>query len=588
MKENRGIIMFNKGTKCLVRAIVCLESLRKHWDGPITMYLEDTPEEFHDVCKHYNVDIVKNDINNDRQVLVRKTEMMTNPPYDRTLWLDSDTVVMGSIDGMFDLLDHNDVVIPSFCDWYSNGRIYSKRIKRFENIAEKRHYKKALEENAAINTGILSFKKSGNWTKFVKDWVALADKGSEKRIFISDEVSFQILYPSIEEWGLSIVIADKKYNVSVKYGKDIKDKRILHAHGQKHCLDFELCSIWKDLFEDMKKSNTCMIKDYLKYADKRLRKYLNPPASGSDVTIVTACDEKYIDILRETFPNWVEYKKIDSHPVIIFVNGIPLDDERLDFLKKDYITLIEWSEKDLDNVTDHRELMLSAFVSGTAQYVQTDYWLKLDADSYATDFKPLYSDDMKKFDYCGHKWGYSRPDHIKALDKWAKGHWRGKLKKASPMIEDGRIENKRFYHNKKRTISFIQLHKTKFTKFCVKLCRERRLPAPTQDTFMFFVCDRFDPHLAGHANFKKNHGFTQGNGRRGVDAIREKLKEVDEKNNIVKKETEYNQSSEDLENDYFDPKCIINDSFLNSSSSSSEDIREDVVVDEYIIEIREV
>ena len=31
--ESRGIIMFNRGEKCIVRAIVCLYSLRKHWDG---------------------------------------------------------------------------------------------------------------------------------------------------------------------------------------------------------------------------------------------------------------------------------------------------------------------------------------------------------------------------------------------------------------------------------------------------------------------------------------------------------------------------------------------------------------------------
>jgi hypothetical protein len=34
MKETRGIIMFNRGNGCIVRAIVCFETLRRHWDGP--------------------------------------------------------------------------------------------------------------------------------------------------------------------------------------------------------------------------------------------------------------------------------------------------------------------------------------------------------------------------------------------------------------------------------------------------------------------------------------------------------------------------------------------------------------------------
>lgn len=562
-EESQGIIMFNKGTKCLVRAIVALESLRRHWKGPVTMYLEDTPKEFEIVCAHYGVNVINNEINQDRQVLVRKTEMMTNPPYEKTLWLDSDIVILGPIDEMFDILDEYDVAIPSFCGWKSNGRIYAKRIKKFENLVEKRHYEKALEENEAINTGILSFRKSSNWTKFVNDWVALADKGAKNKVFISDEVSFQVLYPSINDWGLKLKIADQKFNVSSKYGKDISDKRILHAHGQKHCLDFELCSIWKTLFEEMRKENTGDINDFLQYADKRLRKYLNPE---KDVTIVTACDEKYVEILRETFPNWVKYKKINEYPVIVFVNGMDLSDPRLDFLRKKFVSLISWDESKLDNVTDHRELMLSAFVFGAAEYVKTDYWLKLDADSFATDNSPLYGESMKKYAFCGHKWRYSRPDHIKTLDEWAKGHWKRKLRKASPMIEEGKIEGRRFYHNKSRTISFIQLHKTKFTRFCVKLCREKRLPAPTQDTFMFFVCDRFDPHLAGHANFKKNHGFVQGNGRRGVEEIRRKLKEVDDNNKINYMENE--SSEEDNEN---------SENFENAEN-----------FEEYVIEIKEV
>jgi hypothetical protein len=216
--------------------------------------------------------------------------------------------------------------------------------------------------------------------------------------------------------------------------------------------------------------------------------------------------------------------------VIVFVNGMDLKDERLDFLRLDNVKLIPWEFPITD---DHREVMLSAFVFGAAENVKTDYWLKLDADSYATNDKPLYNDDMKQYAYCGHKWGYSRPDHIKKLDEWAKGHWKRKLKKAGPMMKEGREEGRRFYHEKKRTISFIQLHKSKFTRFCVSLCRERRLPVPTQDTFMYFVCNRFDPHLGGVANFKRHHGFTQGNSRRPVSELEEKIKKVDIENNYA-------------------------------------------------------
>jgi len=315
----------------------------------------------------------------------------------------------------------------------------------------------------------------------------------------------------------------------------------------------------------MREGNIANINQYIQYADKRLKKYLNgedpmgprkprtrkrrnrrnkdtnnkdgvtmkSPTGDGKVTIVTACDPKYVEILRHTFPNWRKYKKIDSYAVIVFINGMDVEaDPRLDFLRLPNVKLIPWSkEVDLDDVTDHREEMLSAFVFGTARYVETEYWMKLDADSYATDDRDFITDDMKKYDaFCGHKWGYSRPEHIEKLDAWAKDHWKRKLKNASPMIKEGKMHKNRFYHNVKRTISFIQLHKTRFTKFCVKSCRERRLPAPTQDTFMFYMAQRFNPSSMGIMNFKKNYGFTQGRGKNGPEWFSTEMKRIDELN----------------------------------------------------------
>ena len=390
----------------------------------------------------------------------------------------------------------------------------------------------------------MSFKKSDKWTKFVTDWVQLADKGAKQRIFIADEVAFQILWPSADEWGLKIHIAPRDFNVSVlhDHGKS-KDIRVWHFHGQKHVLDHPNCKIWKDTFNEMCENNIANINHFLQYADKRLNLYMKQNNGECvDTTIVTACDPYYVDILRLTFENWRKYKDIDKYPVIVFVNSIDVNDERLDFLRLPNVKIIPWSLLEAD---DHREEMLSAFVFGAAEHVKTDYWLKLDADSYATDDRPFITDKMKEYAFCGHRWGYSRPKHIKALDEWAKGHWRKKLKNAPPMIEEGRIEGRRFYHNVKRTISFIQLHKTRFTKFCVSLLRERKLPAPTQDTFMFFVQNRFDPEYVGIMNFKRHYGFTQGRGKRGAEHIRQKLQEVDDKFNDSKESADFESEKSD-------------------------------------------
>jgi hypothetical protein len=324
-------------------------------------------------------------------------------------------------------------------------------------------------------------------------------------------------------------------------------------HGDKHCLPgVATCKIWTDIFKEMCDSNIANINSFLKYADKRLAAYLKQGNGNDtnfvDTTIVSACDPYYVEILRVVWPNWVKYKHVDKYPVIIFVNNIPLDDPRLDFLRLPNVQLIPWSkEKDLDNVTDHREEMLSAFFIGAARYVKTDYWLKLDADSIATDNREFITPAMKQYSIFSHRWGYSRPDHIRSLDSWVLTcpKHRRKLALSKPMIEQGRIEGNRFYHNSKRFISYICLQKTRFTRFCVGLFKERRLPCPSQDTTAYFLIQKFKPEAMGIGNFKRDYGFTQLRGKTGADYIKKCVEQVD----INNSNRFINQSSESSQGD---------------------------------------
>jgi len=534
--ESEGIMMFNRGDRMMVNLLVSLYSLRKHYGGNVTVYLENpcsSPLELDESLKHFGCDIIHLEDKHEFKTLVRKNSLFANPPYDKTLWLDSDTIIMGSLQKMFDYLDEKnvDMCIPHFCGWVSDGHTIAKRINRFKGIIEERYIKEALKHHPAINTGVLSFRKSENWAKFVKHWTDLAHQGAQQHVFIPDETVAQVLYPSMHEWGLKYFIAPTDYNMSVLHDHgNSKDPRIIHYHGKKSVLDVATCQIWKDTFEEMCKDNIANINCFLQYADKRLKQYLmKKDGKQIDTTIVTACDEYYVDILRLTFANWRKYKKIDGYPVIVFVHGMDVQkDPRLDFLRLPNVQMIPWK---MENAENHREEMLSAFVFGTAEHVKTDYWLKLDADSYATNDTPFITEKMKQYAFCGHKWGYTKPyQFIEILDNWAKKHWKRKLRKAPPMINEGRIEGRRFYHNVKRTISYIQLHRTKFTRFCVKLLREKKLPAPTQDTFFFYVCNRFDPQLVGIMNFKKQYGFTQGRGKLGAEHIKKKLAQVEEMN----------------------------------------------------------
>ena len=251
------------------------------------------------------------------------------------------------------------------------------------------------------------------------------------------------------------------------------------------------------------------------------------------VTIVTAIDENYLEFLKLSLPNWIKYKRIDRHPMIVFVNGIDIKDERLYFLRKNNITLIPWNENCMDKVDSHRELMLSAFVFGCAEHVKTDYWIKIDADSYATNYSPLYTNDFKKYSIIAHRWGYSRPQHVEGLDKWASTHWDSRLKNSRPMIEQGTKEGNRFYHNKKRFCSYICFQKTSFTKLCISFLKNKRLPVPSQDTYAYFLIQKLNPEQMGAKNFKRHHGFTWCSGKHGAEKLKACLEQVDLNNKYI-------------------------------------------------------
>jgi hypothetical protein len=55
------------------------------------------------------------------------------------------------------------------------------------------------------------------------------------------------------------------------------------------------------------------------------------------------------------------------------------------------------------------------------------------------------------------------------------------------------------------------------------------MPAPTQDTYMYYVAKRFSPDKIGRMDFKRKFGFTQGRGKSGAEGIAKKISEMEEK-----------------------------------------------------------
>ena len=261
-----GIIFHIQNCRDIIPASVCLYSLRKHWNGPITFFLDDViPKEFENICKNFQSEIIRVSTSCDQSSICLQS------PYDRTIWLSSNTLILGSIKKMFEYLDNPNISVstPHFAYWYSDSPIISGRINKFSSFIDKKYVDKSLSHYPAINTGVLVFKKD---SKFMKDWSECVKKSNNSNNNLLSEILFQILYPSYPE----VFIAPSQFNVSVKLDKNrTEDKRIVHYHGNRFVDSLEDCLCWKSSLNEMRQKNIANIKDFLSYADKNIKAFIN-------------------------------------------------------------------------------------------------------------------------------------------------------------------------------------------------------------------------------------------------------------------------------------------------------------------------
>jgi hypothetical protein len=167
---------------------------------------------------------------------------------------------------------------------------------------------------------------------------------------------------------------------------------------------------------------------------------------------------------------------------------------------------------------DPRELMLSSFVFGAAAYVETDYWVKIDGDTYFTDDRDVFLDRHFDYDVAGHKWRYTKPGKwIAELDDWADTN---DLDGDDYLPEESRreaINSRRYGH--KRIASWICMHKTDFSIEAASYAGDR-LPVPSHDTFMWYMAERLpDRNWCWH-NYKHMGAGTHTN----INVIKESVK----------------------------------------------------------------
>lgn len=156
--------------------------------------------------------------------------------------------------------------------------------------------------------------------------------------------------------------------------------------------------------------------------------------------------------------------------------------------------------------SNQREKMLSAFVFGPAEHVETTHWLKLDADTAVVKTEgrnlKVIDEDWFKFFVVGHRWGYTKvkgdPGQTRhwmnILDDWWAGIFEGTDVDVAPLFPPDLVVGEKFKCS--RINSYVSLYQTEFTKGVAALCGER-LPVPSQDTVMWYVAQRMGKNWHG-------------------------------------------------------------------------------------------
>ena len=201
-------IVFDKNRKSdkLKELRYSVDSLKRiHPDLPITLFTDKDPN----IKNIDNVEIVE--IKSERV----KQIYLEDSPYDRTLYLDCDTKIVGPIDSLFGLLDKYDIAAT-----YDHMR----KNPNWKGIWGK--YDQIVECFPEFAGGVILYKKSDIVKEFFKLWRTNYKDWCKCSGRINDQPSFRV---SLWETDLNVFSLPPEFNIRSKKNDNIK-QRILHSH----------------------------------------------------------------------------------------------------------------------------------------------------------------------------------------------------------------------------------------------------------------------------------------------------------------------------------------------------------------------
>jgi hypothetical protein len=265
----RGVLYYLRGGRHANVLVVSLASLRNHWQGPVCLLCGD--DEAVSLAKRIAADprltdnfswsAFKGDEGKRGTGYSTKTLLTGLSPFDETLFIDADTLVVGDLGELWPT--HGEVVLTQFASWVSNGPRISGRLAKWLEHAPDEVYRMSQYAYPAINTGVMAWR--GDAGAFGRAWREMTMRNVG---FIVDELACQLIYPDHD-----CRVLDDRFNASPIHSErgGGRDVRIWHGHGSKFIKRDAGWELWEPYYRAACELNLAGIADWTPGGDKHLK-----------------------------------------------------------------------------------------------------------------------------------------------------------------------------------------------------------------------------------------------------------------------------------------------------------------------------
>jgi hypothetical protein len=227
MNDSFGVCYLLIGRKHAPLLAVSIHSLRNHYAGPVAILAGDEDAQRYaqliaDDPRAGDVRVVKWQFQGGQRgsVYFAKCKMLDLSPFERSVFLDADTIVQGDFSGLCP--DGATVKLTQFSNWRTDGRRIRGRVMGWRDTAPMLVARAVGSSFPAINTGVMAFTKDAK--PFFQAWGELCSRNIG---FICDELSCQLCYLDFPHQVL-----DDRFNWCPVHSRTpVEQAVIVHLHG---------------------------------------------------------------------------------------------------------------------------------------------------------------------------------------------------------------------------------------------------------------------------------------------------------------------------------------------------------------------